>query len=116
MTKKEFALSQIAPYYKNPETCGYEEENCVYKTEDGRMCVFGKNLLKYHPRFEENNAATLLAEYGESILRPEARGILTKLEWDRLQRLHDAIAAKKDLTGYIIDLGLFTFEELENYN
>ena len=35
-TAKQFALEQIAPYFKNPSLCGYNSETneCVYKTED----------------------------------------------------------------------------------
>ena len=45
--KKEFALSQIAPYVKDFNNCGFDpiKGTCVYR-KDGKMCVVGKNLSK----------------------------------------------------------------------
>lgn len=47
MTKKEFALSQIAPYYKDRSLCGYEGSKCRYKTFEGKMCVFGERTMVF---------------------------------------------------------------------
>lgn len=125
-TPKEFALAQIAPYYKDPSTCGVDEENqqCCYLTEDGRKCVIGKNLLHPEYFFQNDNAdlsiVDILEEFGEKrVLIPEAIGILTIEQWESLQELHDAISGISidsiDIDGPIIGLGLFTKEELIEY-
>lgn len=112
--KKSFALEQIAPYYKNRNLCGFNGSNCCYYT-NGKMCVFGKNLID--PKGTRNiDADQLLEQYGEDILKPESRGILTKEEWKSLQCIHDSIALKDTkIKGYCERLGLFTFQELEEY-
>lgn len=119
MTKKEFALRQIAPYYKDPSICGYTSEGCLYRTSEGKSCVFGKNLLedRYDRSFEGRYASTLLEEFGEDILIPESRGILTPGEWDKLQGIHDSIALKRDVHQFIHTQGdmLFTHQELLDY-
>lgn len=124
MDKKEFALQEIAPYYKDPSICGYNEttEKCMNLTTDGRMCVAGKNLL---PRLKTVGSSLdingILFENGSNqsnVFIPEVVGILTNYEWERLQKIHDAIAVKKPeyiLIERINTLGLFTFEELKEY-
>lgn len=118
MNKKEFALQAILPYYKNPTLCGYNISNgeCVYLTSDGRKCVLGKYLL--HP--EKHGILSVEDVFRnknqEDILVPEAVGILNTEEWNALQRLHDTIADKPTNTMLrvrINNLGLFTFEELQ---
>lgn len=115
MNKKEFALSQIAPYYKDPSICGYdpEENTCEYLTKDGKMCVFGKNLID--PESVVNASAGDLLEDGEGILKPESQGILTPNEWTFLQWVHDGIARGRDFAWEGGLEPLFTQEELEEY-
>jgi hypothetical protein len=118
--KKEFALSQLAPYYADPSTCGYnkEVETCEYKTPDGRMCVAGKNMIE--PQFGVyRNIEDLLAENNykqEELFKPEVVGILTNNEWFYMQNIHDTIAGHPNnverLKSRINQLNLFTFEEL----
>lgn len=116
MTKKQFCLEQLAPYFKNPKLCGYEEtiEVCRYKGDHGTMCVFGKNLIEILPIYEGNNADCLLERYGQDILKPEARNILLNKEWKFMQNIHDSIAtsSNKTMKENIDELGLFTYEEL----
>lgn len=113
--KKLFALQQIGPYYKNPKLCGFNGEFCVYLTNDGKMCVLGKNLID--PEDKPNlDADDLLKNQGEKILKPEARGKLSPKEWKGLQKIHDSIAMEDDhLGGCCDELGLFTLQELEEY-
>lgn len=113
--KKEFALAQIAPYYKDPTTCGFNGDRCLYLTEDGKMCVLGKNLID-PSLYGAMNGDDLLIKHGEDALKPESRGFLTPKEWNKLQNIHDNIAFKtKDTVIFIQRLGLFTLKELEEY-
>jgi hypothetical protein len=118
--KKEFALSQLAPYLKDPSTCGYDKESsiCEYLDPNGNMCVAGKNMVEakfglykgIDDILEEN-------DYNQvGIFKPEVVGILTNTEWNNMQRVHDTIAAHtgniERLKGRITQLNLFTYEEL----
>lgn len=118
--KKEFALSQLAPYYADPSTCGYNKEttSCEYKTPDGRMCVAGKNMIE--PKFGVyRDIETILADNNykqEELFKPEVVGILTNNEWQYMQGIHDTIAGHPNNVDRLKDriqrLNLFTFEEL----
>jgi hypothetical protein len=122
MTKKDFALNQIAPYYKDPMTCGYNglEDSCKYITETGTMCVAGKNMLpeivEKYKDMSTNISVIIETEGGQGkVFKPEAVGILDNSEWRRLQIIHDTIAKKDSdyLPISIIFLDLFTLEELK---
>ena len=118
--KKEFALSQLAPYLANPSTCGVDEnsESCLYLTPDGRMCVAGKNMIT--PKdYGIASILTLLEnnhQEQEGLFKPEVVGILTNKEWSLMQRIHDSIAIHTDNVDRLKDritlLNLFTYEEL----
>jgi hypothetical protein len=118
--RKEFALSQLAPYLKDPSTCGFNKENgtCEYLTEDNKMCVAGKNMIE--PKFGiYKDILDILAENEEEqegIFKPEVVGILTNQEWKHMQSVHDNIAVSPDnidrLKERIKLLNLFTYEEL----
>lgn len=122
--KKEFALSQLAPYLADPKTCAFgeaevqEDASCFYLTEDGRMCVAGKNMIN-PPKELLKSIGEILVANGckqKGIFKPEVVDILTNGEWTDMQRIHDKIALNG--TDYQIqkrcdDLGLFTFEELK---
>jgi hypothetical protein len=117
--KKEFALSQLAPYYADPNTCGYNDENtnCEYLMPEGKMCVAGKNMIE--PKFgvykgiedllDENNNEQ------EGLFKPEVVGILSNSQWELMQRIHDTIAIHPNNVDRLKDriqrLNLFTFEE-----
>lgn len=120
--KKEFALAQIAPYFKDPSLCGYNEKSgsCSYLTEDGKMCVAGKNMI--NPTNAAVIGGSILYQIERSsqaeIFKSEVVGKLRDAEWNNLQGIHDAIAYKADeelFKGKIEKLGLFTYEELVNY-
>ena len=120
--KKEFALKQIAPYFKDPSICGFDNQTrgCAYKGINNGvevMCVAGKNML---PDILEEYGTTslsisdILFALGEGqVFIPESVGILTNDEWTRLQALHDYIYNKNKLDKVIKNLGLFTLEELQ---
>ncbi len=119
MTKKEFALQAIGPYYKDRNLCGYENGGCKYITSYGKKCVFGKYTKDPIMLNGNGSALAVLKMYNEiDILVPEAVGILTKNEWQQLQEMHDTIAQSYttiDLREEINNLNLFTLQELEEY-
>jgi hypothetical protein len=118
--KKEFALSQLAPYLADPSTCGFNKDNatCEYLTPEGKMCVAGKNMIE--PKFGiYKDIIDVLFENEEQqdgIFKPEVVGILTNQEWKHLQSIHDTIAVSPEnidrLKERITKLNLFTYEEL----
>lgn len=121
-TPKEFALQQIAPYFKDPSICGYEEDSCKNITSTGKMCVAGKNYL---PEIREkyksapvSSISDLFRNDQSKVFLPESVDILTWKEWSDLQSMHDAIARKWEgsLKCAIKDLNLFTYEELVEYS
>lgn len=128
MTAKEFALQAIAPYYADPTTCGYNSDtsSCVYLTEDGRKCVFGKYMLPEileKCKDSKEFSTIILSKYeGQSkVLIPEAVDILTDNQWRILQRIHDAIA-DDSINEYpeifrdaVVSLNLFTEDELKEF-
>lgn len=97
MTKKEFILANIAPYYHNPEICGYDKEknSCQYLTNEGKMCVAGKNMLYPESFSNDINIKDIIADGGQLVLKEESRNILTSEDWSNLQYLHDMIAERK---------------------
>jgi hypothetical protein len=117
MTKKEFALAQIAPYFVDPSTCGYNKGAgiCKYITGDGRMCVLGKNLLDPHSGV--GSAYETLGPYSnqKEVLKLEAVDILSNVEWRKLQRIHDELAMGGVVLKAIKDSDLFTTGELDEY-
>lgn len=120
ITKKEFALNAIKPYYDDPSICGYNTKTgqCSYLTSEGLMCVAGKYLL--HPedfKTFESIASLLHDAKQDDIFKPEAANILDKAEWQALQHIHDSIAQNKpeQIKRAIDTLDLFTLDELESY-
>lgn len=102
MTKQEFIILQLKPYFLDPSTCGFENERgCINLTADGRMCVFGKNLVDPSQSFNPSNL-----DAKQSILKSESRGILDKQQWSLMRRIHDDLAGndKKSLQYEILRL------------
>lgn len=118
-TAKEFALAQLASYYKDSSICGISKENgCQYLTEDKKMCVAGKNLTKEGlKKYKDSGRGIMfiIQDETEDILIPESRGILNSFQWGRLQVTHDKIARKdkEGLKDSIKNLKLFTLTELK---
>jgi hypothetical protein len=95
MNKSQFITQQLKPYIENPSSCGYEvlKKECQYLTEDGKMCVFGKNLIKPEEFNPNDSAGTLLDRYSESILKPEAKKVNLAVDtWSDMQSIHDRVA------------------------
>jgi len=120
--KKQFSLEQIAPYYHNPEVCGYdkETEKCCYKTKDGKMCVAGKNMRAEFIEIADSSDGIwgiLERNEEEFVFKNDVVGILEWNEWSYLQQIHDGIAKQdyKIIQEYITKLDLFTLSELENF-
>lgn len=121
LTPKEFALREIAPYYKDPSICAIKGSACLNLLPDGRMCVAGKNLLleirKMHITLSIYSLFTMYKDDQSKIFIPGVVDVLTRNEWGELQGIHDAIARREDglLDIHIKKLDLFTLEELKEY-
>lgn len=122
--QKQIALEQLGPYFKNPKTCGYEMYSCKYLTNDGKMCVVGKNLLPEKLNHYKNEQLGILEIFGEceqnqtELFKSEIVNKFTDIQWEYLQSIHDYISENKliQLKKRIDKLGLFTYEELEQYS
>jgi hypothetical protein len=117
--QKEFALSQLAPYYADPSTCAkLDNSTCLYLTNDGRMCVAGKNMINPQKGvIKPINLILLDNDFKqEGIFKPEVVGILDNEQWGLMQGIHDNIptnfSKEEKLKVKIDKLNLFTFEEL----
>jgi len=118
--RKEFALSQLAPYLANPSTCGYDKNhsNCEYLDNKGNMCVAGKNMVE--AKFGLYKGIDDILEENDDdqngVFKPEVVGIMTNEEWKYMQSIHDSIAVQPEnvdrLKERIKLLNLFTYEEL----
>lgn len=121
LVKKGFCLEQLAQYVKDPTTCGINKETngCMNITNDGKMCVAGKNLLpELIEEFRSDSISELFRIHYNNqynIFIPESVGILDKNEWSKLQAIHDCIAKRGlnyELMAAVTKLQLFTIEEL----
>lgn len=119
MTKKEFALEQIKEYIQDSSKCGYDEKkaNCMNITDDGKMCIAGKNYLpsiRIAHRFKSVMGILRIYNGDQSkVFIPSSVDILTTLEWAWLQNIHDKIAGNElSLSNFPIHHSLFTYEEL----
>lgn len=121
MEKKELALSLIAPYFNDRSLCGFDPEiGCVYQTNDGKMCVFGKCMTdRDREKFKEfgGTSRAILNNHGEKVLKPEYRGFFSTNEWAWLQMLHDSIAKKENTKNlFTLSNSVFSQEELIQYS
>lgn len=123
--QKEFCLEQLSPYFKNPKTCGIDIERdiCVYLTNEGNMCVAGKNFLpevikQYRNNYKSIPIHEVLRNYSfnqAEVFIPESVNKLTTIQWWNLQKIHDLISKNKHEKIKIVcekDLKLFTYDEL----
>jgi len=98
-TKREFILSTLLPFKKDPSTCGYENSGCVYLASNGNKCAVGKHMKE--GAWQKECSATygfLLTKYKkEDFLTDEAlEQDLTYEEWETMQHYHDRLAASLD--------------------
>ncbi len=118
MTKKEFAIKAIKPYYDNPDICGYNKklDCCSYKTPDGKMCVAGKYLLNAGMAKDGERIFDLVNRVTDQkyLFKKEAVDVLSADEWEYLQGVHDAIAVDNvdQLQKQIKKLRLFSINEI----
>ena len=114
--KKIFALEQIAPYYANPNLCGFENGRCSYKTSDGKMCVAGKNMINKNDFDEADSIYGILNKYSQDLVFvKESANILNTNQWQFLQNIHDSIANEREIKHYFDESSLFTLDELKEY-
>jgi hypothetical protein len=97
MSKQEFFIEQLKPYFLDPTICGYDFgiKSCRNITPEGKKCVFGKNLTEefINSNFSQYDTADeLLSNHGFEILIEESRGELNVDEWVMLQQIHDRLA------------------------
>ncbi len=124
MTKKQFALSQIEEYIKDPSKCGSDGTQCMNLTSSGKMCVAGKNYLPEVIKEHAKAGFEIISDdyHGDQskFLIPSSVGILSSDEWGWLQGVHDCIASGQigdtitEHGKYRIEMphALFTYEEL----
>ena len=107
MTKQQFIIDQLKPYFEDPSTCGYDSDlqRCQYITADGKMCAVGKNLIDPKSTINGYGLTHVLGEDQEN-LKPEARGKLLEVEWDDVQSIHDSIKGSGTLMDRIEKLEL----------
>lgn len=118
-SKKQVVVDLLGPYFRNPEICGYENEDCKYLTTDGRKCVAGSAMTdEFLEQGPSGNIGCLLLDYGQDIFKPEYKNVLTFDEWEQLQYIHDWLAMKgKDAAlledAFLHNLGI-TEKDLQN--
>jgi len=101
MTKQEFIIDTLLPYFKDPSICGYNEKTyaCQYQTMDGRRCALGKWVRdeKIKSVISCGDAEDVFTNYSQSdILKSEAIDILNEDEWMIVQSIHDNLAVKNN--------------------
>lgn len=113
MTKKEFVIAQIKPYWDDPTLCGVEEGadglRCKYITKEGKMCVVGKNMLYPYAGHGFGIGDILLSHSQKEVFKPDAVGILYISGWIKLQRAHDSLALgkKEEALKFLEMLGVY---------
>lgn len=119
MTKKEFVLQQIAPYWKDPSTCGHDGICCQYITQDGKMCVAGKNMIDPKRFYKFGTISHILDDHTQKeVFKRESVDQLSQQEWLFLQQAHDKLAYHQKETA--LDMlqridNTITQKELDNY-
>lgn len=118
MTKQEFIIKSLKPYFEDRNNCGYDTEAliCKYETFDGKKCVVGQYFNTDIFKNSKVTFNTICSEYQDfnEILVDEAKNMLTSIEWRELQFLHDDMAQNgynSDTEQYLSDI-----EDLSNVN
>jgi len=110
MEKKEFILISLLPYFKDRSLCGMNPatDDCMYLTPEGKMCAIGQWLID--PKAMNELDVFTIIGIDQRTLKPEARGILSFMEWTAMQSVHDTWANNYPDSGE--ELGL-SIRELE---
>lgn len=91
MTRQDFILGTLEPYFIDPSTCSIDKDgNCLYLSYNGNKCAIGKHILPeaYDRDMEETDADAVLRDY--DCLTDEAKEQnLTPTQWRLIQRVHD---------------------------
>lgn len=95
---EKYITDLLTPYLTGKEEFSLDANGeCVYLSDSGNMCVFGKACIDVKKIKDDcSDASGVLSEYGKSILKPEGR-MLSADEWVRIQEVHDTAAR-----GYIM--------------
>ena len=103
-SKKQVVVDLLGPYFRNPEICGYENEDCKYLTTDGRKCVAGSAMTdEFLERLDREDLQkvsiqNILNRYPQSdVFKPEYVGVLTPEDWRLLQYIHDDLSMPNSL-------------------
>ena len=96
MTKQEFIIKSLKPYFEDTSQCGWNPmlHQGVYTTNDGKKCAVGQYLNT--DKFDKNSGTfhMLASNYVDfnDMFVDEAKNMLLKDEWAGLQRIHDYLA------------------------
>jgi hypothetical protein len=86
-TRQDFILNTLLGYYKDPSTCAYEGDKCVYQAENGNKCAFGQHIANGQYSYEMEGAD---ADAFLETLTPEAKAQqLDGHQWNTIQGVHD---------------------------
>lgn len=100
MTKQEFVIKSLKPYFLDGTKCGFEKGRCAYVTSDGKMCVAGQWMIN-PSKYKTQLISSIISDKGESnVFKDEAVGILSPSEWGLLQSVHDMLAQVKRIVGF----------------
>lgn len=109
MTKEEFVIQTLKPYFLNPSNCGVDVKgDCQYITPCGKKCAVGRHMVGGPWVETELNIEQLIdgsqgPKYTlEQMLTEEANSVgLSPIEWGLIQQIHDTVARiKNDVSGY----------------
>ena len=99
MTKQQFIIKSLLPYFKDPSKRGTNAAGtCKYLTPEGKKCAVGQYILpsKYHEEIENMLISEALGE-NQCNLKKSVRGILSTSEFRKVQQVHDnLLTAQKD--------------------
>lgn len=86
-TKTEVIL-ETAQFYNLTNRGINQNNSCVYKTEDGKMCAVARCLQEFPGINEDYSVEMLIDEYDLNLFKPEYQIDDTKF-WSDLQGFHD---------------------------
>lgn len=103
---REFILETLLPYKQNPSICAVIDDNCLYKTEDGRKCAIGKWMKEGEWQNYQYDIEDLLKDMNinlQDILVDKATKMnLSLANWQRIQQYHDIISCNQHGTSNTI--------------
>lgn len=99
-------IVDLLEYYLKTGNYGYCKLalSCTYYTEEGKSCIAGRAMI--NPKafeFDDINIQAILDKYGQTIFKPEYRGLLNQIQWTQLQGIHDLLATKNEIVSHNYD-------------